>query len=94
MELRFYQDPETGQPHVQNHGVSEQEVQQVLTQPGEDRPGADGSRMALGQTEAGRYLRVIYVPDSDNNSLFVITAYELTGKQLKAYRRRRRKKTK
>jgi hypothetical protein len=54
MELRFYQDPETGQPLVQNHGVSEQEVQQVLSQPGEDRPGADGSRMALGQTEAGR----------------------------------------
>lgn len=94
MELRFYQDPETGQPHVHNHGVSEQEVQQVLTQRGEDRPGADGSRMALGQTAAGRYLRVIYVPDSDSNSLFVITAYELTAKQMKAYRRRRRKKTK
>lgn len=30
----------------------------------EDRAGRGGSRIALGQTEAGRYLRVIYVPDS------------------------------
>lgn len=94
MELRFYQDPETGQAHIHNHGVMEEEVQQVLTQPGEDRPGADNSRTAIGQTEAGRYLRVIYVPDADSNSLFIVTAYELTIKQMKAYRRRRRKKTK
>jgi hypothetical protein len=30
----------------------------------EDRPGREGARVALGQTRAGRYLRVIYVPDS------------------------------
>ena len=29
----------------------------------EDRPGREGSRVALGRTRAGRYLRVIYVPD-------------------------------
>jgi hypothetical protein len=39
MELRFYQDPETGQPHIYQHGVSEKEVREVLEQPGEDRPG-------------------------------------------------------
>jgi hypothetical protein len=27
----------------------------------DDRVGSEGSRVALGQTEAGRYLRVIYV---------------------------------
>jgi hypothetical protein len=64
----------------------------VLEKPGEDRPGREGSRIALGQTSAGRYLRVIYVTDVEPDSVFVITAYELTGKPLAAYRRRRRKK--
>lgn len=89
MEIRYYEDPETGLPHIEVHRVSEAEVEQILRRPGEDRPGADGSRIAIGQTAAGRYLRVIYVPDSDGEGLFVVTAYELRGKPLKAYRRRR-----
>ena len=64
----------------------------VLAKPGEDRAGREGSRVALGQTSAGRYLRVIYVTDPTLESVFVITAYELTGKVLAAYRKRRRKK--
>ena len=55
-------------------------MEDVLARPMEDRAGRDGSRIALGQTEAGRYLRVIYVPDSKPGSVFVITAYELGGK--------------
>jgi len=39
---------------------------------------------------SGRYLRVIYVPELDG--VFVITAYELTGKPLAAFKRRRKKK--
>jgi hypothetical protein len=66
-------------------------VEEVLRAPGEDRPGREGSRVALGQTQAGRYLRVIYVPDPKPGSIFVITAYQLTGKPLVAYRRRRTK---
>lgn len=46
----------------------------------------------MGQTEAGRYLRVIYVPDPEPDSVFVITAYELKGKPLMAYRRRKRRR--
>jgi hypothetical protein len=92
MEIRFYVDPDTGLPHIHNHGVREDEVEDVLRRPGEDRPGREGSRVALGQTRGGRYLRVIYVPDSRPNSVFVITAYELTGKPLTAYRRRRRRR--
>jgi hypothetical protein len=33
-----------------------------------------------------------YVPDAEPDSVFVVTAYELKGKPLAAYRRRRRKK--
>jgi hypothetical protein len=92
MRLRFYIDPETDEPHIYNHGVDEQEVEDVLRAPGEDRPGRDGSRVAIGQTGDGRYLRVIYVIDPEPRSLFIITAYDLTGKPLLAYRRRRRRK--
>ena len=55
-------------------------MEDVLARPMEDRAGRDGSRIALGQTEAGRYLRVIYVPDPTPGSVFVITAYELGEK--------------
>jgi hypothetical protein len=92
MNLRYYLDPTTGQPHILEHDVDEREVQDVLETPGEDRPGRDGSRIAVGQTRAGRYLRVIYVPDPEPESVFVVTAYELKGKPLLAYRRRRRRK--
>lgn len=92
MNIRFYIDPETSLPHIYKHGVNENEVEDVLRRPGEDRPGHEGSRVAIGQTQAGRYLRVIYVPDPEPDSVFVITAYELTGKPLIAYRRRKRRR--
>ncbi len=94
MNIRFYLDPETGQPHIYKHGVRENEVEEVLGRTGEDRPGQEGSRVAIGHTLSGRYLRVVYVPDPQPNSVFVITAYELKGKPLIAYRRRRRRKKK
>ena len=92
MQARFYIDPATGLPHINGHQVSEDEVIEILDKPGEDRAGREGSRVALGQTASGRYLRVIYVPDPEPDSVFVITAYDLTGKPLAAFRRRRRKK--
>jgi len=92
MKIRFYSDPETSMPHIHRHGVREDEAEDVLSNPGEDRPGKEGSRIAIGQTLGGRYLRVIYVPAPDQGSVFVITAYELKGKPLAAYRRRRRRR--
>jgi len=92
--VRFYIDPETGLPHIYNHNVTEDEVEEVLAKPGEDRQGYERSRVAIGQTEAGRYLRVIYAPDPEPGSVFVITAYELRGNALTAYRRRRRRRQK
>jgi hypothetical protein len=94
MNIRFYIDSETRLPHIYNHDVRENEVEDVLRKPGEDRPGKENSRIAIGQTKGGRYLRVIYVPDTEPDSVFVITAYELKGKPLKAYRRRSRRRKK
>lgn len=91
MKVRYYIDPETELPHIYRHDVAENEVEEVLESPGEDRVGSDGARIAIGQTLTGRLLRVIYVPASEPKSVFVITAYDLRGKPAFAYRRRRRK---
>ena len=90
--IRFYIDPETGYPHINNHGVEEHEVAEVLASPREDRLERGNSRMAIGQTSAGRYLRVIYVPENESGQIFVITAYELRGAPLSAHRRRMRRR--
>ena len=92
MNVWYYIDPETDTPHIYNHDVAEGEVEEILASPGEDRPGSEGARIALGRTSGGRFLRVVYVPDPEPDSVFVITAYELRGKPLLAYRRRLRKR--
>lgn len=92
MQVRYYLDPTTGQPHIYEHKVSEQEVEDILGRPVQDIRGRDDSRIAIGQTREGRYLKVIYVPDPVPNSVFVISAYELGPKAKRAIRRRRRRK--
>lgn len=92
VDLRFFLDPETGVPHIYKHGVSEEEVEEVLRNPGDEFAGRGDSRIALGQSEAGRYLQVVYVPDPHRRSAFIVAAYDLRGRALAAYRRRRRRK--
>jgi hypothetical protein len=92
MELRFWNDPETGLPHIYAHGVTEEEVEQVLRRAGLDYPEQQNARVHIGQTLAGRCLKVVYVPDLGARSAFVVTAYEIRGKALKAYRRAQRRK--
>ncbi len=94
LEVRYYLDPDTGQPHIYGHGVTESEVEEVLRGRGEDLRATGDSRRKIGQTLVGRYLQVFYVPDEDSESVFVITAYEPQGKAKKAFRRRQRRKPK
>ena len=91
-KIRFYIDSETSLPHIYKHKVTEEEAEDVLSRPGEDRLGREGTRVIIGQTQAGRYLRLIYVPGTESGNIFVITAYDLRGKALLAYRRRRRRR--
>jgi hypothetical protein len=79
-------------PHIYGHCVSEADVERVLRRPGEDGPSSGGSRQAVGQAHGGRFLRVIYVPDEVGDSVFVDTAYPLAGRELKAYRRRKKRR--
>lgn len=94
MNIRFYMDPESGEPHIHEHGIMEAEVFEVLYGTGEDLPARENSRMKLGTTSNGRYIQVIYVMDEDGEGVFVITAYELRGNAKKAFRRRMKRKPK
>ena len=74
MDVRYFLDPDTNQPHIYGHGVTESEVEEVLRGRGEDVRATGNSRRKIGQTLAGRLLQVFYVPDEDPDSVFVITA--------------------
>ena len=81
VDLRFYLDPATGRPHIWNHDVEAEEVEEVLANPEEDRPGRDGSRVAHGRTASGRYLKVVYVRDPKPDSVFVASFRQVGMKQ-------------
>jgi hypothetical protein len=91
MEIRFYRDAESGLPHCLDHGVDDREVIEVFTNAPLRLCGRGGAYFALGQTDTGRYLKIIYRMHQ-GGVIFVITAYDLRGKALAAYRRRRRRK--
>jgi hypothetical protein len=76
MEIRFHIDPETRLPHILDHGVTEMEVTEILRGPGEDRAGNEDSRVAIGQTVAGRYLKVIM------SGIQSTTAYSLSRRTI------------
>jgi hypothetical protein len=57
LKIRFDLDPETDLPHIYRHDVNEGEAEDVLVHPGDDRPGREGSRVAMGRPE----LRAILV---------------------------------
>ena len=87
MTIRFHTNPD-GEPHVHDHGVDEEEVLQALSQPLEQIAGRDDSTILIGRTTAGRVLKVIFTDARDGDGIFIITAFDLPPKQLKALRRR------
>ena len=92
MNIRYNIDGETDLPHMYRHNVSQEDVEDVLRHPVENRPGDGNSRVLLGRTRHGRMLRVIISIDADGRGVFVVTAYDLRGKPLHALRRRMKKR--
>lgn len=93
MQIRFYLNPETGELYIHGHAVVESEVAEAFANVLEDGGGEGGARVAIGRTDAGRYIRIIYSPDPEPESVFVITAYDLGPKALWALRRRLRRRS-
>lgn len=57
MDFRYSLDPETGQPHIYDHGINEAEVEWVLSRPGEDGPSTGGARQSVGGPLSPDHLR-------------------------------------
>jgi len=87
MIMRFNIDP-SGDPHIWNHNVSEREVADALVDPLESIRGRDSSVISIGLTRSGRYLKVIYSPDEEVSDIFVITAFDVTPRQVRALKQR------
>jgi hypothetical protein len=87
MNVRFHTNPD-GEPHIHDHGVAEDEVLEALAWPLEQISGRDESTILIGRTAAGRVLKVIFADARDGQSIFIITAFDLPAKQLRALRRR------
>jgi hypothetical protein len=92
MQVHFYINRATGEPHVEDHGVEAWEAIDVLKNADMDYNGRNGTRVAVGQTQNGRFLRVIYRRLEGDDSRLVITAYDLPPKAKIALRRFRRRK--
>ena len=88
MHYRYNFDKDLGTDHIAKHQISREEVEYVIENPVEDGPAWDNARQAIGKTSAGRYLRVIYVPDSAAEGIYVVTAFDLEGKPLEEHLRR------
>ena len=86
MQYKFYTDPETNEPHIFNHGVTEDEAIESIENKAEIKRSRKDSFVAIGRTAAGRTLKVVYVKKIDY--LLIVTGYEMSGRELKAFRRR------
>lgn len=78
--------------HVAAHGVSPEEAEEVVLNARPPYPSYEGNGKFLvrGQTDAGRFLQVVYVVDPDGRTLYVIHARPLTESEKRQLRRRRR----
>jgi hypothetical protein len=91
VNVRFHTNPD-GEPHVRDHGVAEQEVLEALARPLEQIAGGDESTILIGRTAGGQVLKVIFTDALDGDGIFVVTAFDLPPKQLRALRRRSKRR--
>src|SRR4051812_22518875 len=57
--------------HIAEHGITTDEAEEVVTHPARSYPQyqGDGKWLARGQTNAGRYIQVIYLTASDADEI-------------------------
>lgn len=87
MNVRFNLNPDA-EAHTLDHGVSEAEVHEAMDRPLLQTSGRDGSTILIGRTIAGRVLKIIFTDARDGDGIFVITAFDLPDKQIRALQRR------
>ncbi len=70
-------DPHGNVQHIAEHGISKEEVEEVLEHPdGTERSRSSGLLIAFGNTSTGRLGAVVY-EQIDDESVYPVTAYEV-----------------
>ena len=87
-DIRWTADREE---HIARHGVTPGEVEQVIF----GRPvfvddQLEGSTIALGRTDAGRYLFVALLREDHRGNVFILTARTMDDSEKQTYRRQGR----
>jgi uncharacterized DUF497 family protein len=77
--------------HIAEHGVSPEEAEYVVEYPDARYPeqAGDDKYRVRGQSAGGRYLQVVYIFDP-LDVVYVIHARDLTNREKRKLRRRRR----
>jgi hypothetical protein len=88
VDIRYYIDPETQRPHMYRTAWRSRKSKTCFDGPWRTGRG-EKDRVSLW---VGAKRGVIYAPDPIPDSVFVITAYRLGPKALRALPRRRRRK--
>ena len=74
-------DPDGNVQHCSSHGVTKEEVEEVLQNATDaDVSRSSGRPVVFGDTDAGRHLMVVY-DEIDEDSIYPITAYEVPRKE-------------
>ena len=71
--------------HIANHGVEPYEAEEVMINMPWLKRSGDGKYLAYGQTDAGRFLLVVFAP-KPGNRLRVVTARDMTSSEKRRYR--------
>ncbi|HXU32439.1 MAG TPA: BrnT family toxin [Thermoanaerobaculia bacterium] len=71
-------DPDGNVQHCADHGVTQDEVEEVLLSPMNlDISRSSGRPVTFGDTLAGRHLMVVY-EEIDSRTVYPVTAYEVS----------------
>lgn len=81
---------ERAEDHIAAHGVTPDEVEQVVNaRPRLTLPGREGVEYVFGTSDAGRYLLVVLAESLDGRD-YVATARDMTDSERRAFRRKGR----
>ncbi len=70
-------DPHGNVEHIAEHGITKEEVEEVLENPeGTESSRSSGRPIAFGETSTGRIIAVAY-EEIDENTVYPVTAYEV-----------------
>ncbi|MFO0844813.1 MAG: DUF4258 domain-containing protein [Gemmataceae bacterium] len=74
-------DPEGNVAHCAEHGITKEEVEEVLTNPTDaDVSHSTGRPVVFGDTGTGRHLIVVF-EEIDEGTVYPITAYEVPRRE-------------